>query len=343
MPEPQGQPPAGAALGVAAVARRLGVATATLRTWDRRYGLGPSDHVAGAPRRYTAADLARLDGMRRLLLDGVTPAEAARVVLEGSLDSDTAGPDTAGPGAADTRTSRPQRRHRPDRRSGGGRVVPLPDAPPAARGLARAAMTLDGDACTTLIASAVRRRGALGAWEDLLLPVLTGVGDRWRSTGEGVEVEHLLSESAETALRTALVPAGPADDRPSRPVLLAALEPEGHRLPLVALAAALAERGVPCRLLGPRLPVKALSDAVARTGPAAVFLWSSGAAGPVPVPDAGALPRVRPAATLVLGGPGYEADRWRIGLTWVADLTAAIDVLVAATGKDRPSAARPPR
>ena len=39
-------------LTVAAVARRLGVAPATLRTWDRRYGLGPSSHEAGEHRRY---------------------------------------------------------------------------------------------------------------------------------------------------------------------------------------------------------------------------------------------------------------------------------------------------
>ena len=38
-------------LPVAAVARRLGVAPATLRTWDRRYGLGPSVHAPGAHRR----------------------------------------------------------------------------------------------------------------------------------------------------------------------------------------------------------------------------------------------------------------------------------------------------
>ena len=36
------------ALTVAAVARRLGVAPATLRTWDRRYRLGPSAHLAGS-------------------------------------------------------------------------------------------------------------------------------------------------------------------------------------------------------------------------------------------------------------------------------------------------------
>ncbi|MGI9196332.1 MAG: MerR family transcriptional regulator, partial [Candidatus Nanopelagicales bacterium] len=38
-------------LTVAAVARRLGVAPATLRTWDRRYGVGPTEHAAGSHRR----------------------------------------------------------------------------------------------------------------------------------------------------------------------------------------------------------------------------------------------------------------------------------------------------
>jgi transposase-like protein len=65
------------ALTVAAVARRLGVAPATLRTWDRRYGLGPSAHAAGSHRRYTADDVARLLVMRGLTLDGVAPSEAA--------------------------------------------------------------------------------------------------------------------------------------------------------------------------------------------------------------------------------------------------------------------------
>ena len=68
-----------AGLTVAAVARRLGVAPATLRTWDRRYDLGPSEHSAGTHRRYNATDVARLDLMRRLLNQGVAPQEAARI------------------------------------------------------------------------------------------------------------------------------------------------------------------------------------------------------------------------------------------------------------------------
>lgn len=68
-------------LAVAAVARRLGVAPATLRTWDRRYGLGPSEHSAGAHRRYSSDDVARLMVMRRLALEGVAPVDAARAAL----------------------------------------------------------------------------------------------------------------------------------------------------------------------------------------------------------------------------------------------------------------------
>jgi transposase-like protein len=70
-----------APLGVAAVARRLGVATGTLRTWDRRYGLGPSEHVSGTRRRYTPVDLSRLGVMRRLMLQGVAASEAAAVAV----------------------------------------------------------------------------------------------------------------------------------------------------------------------------------------------------------------------------------------------------------------------
>jgi DNA-binding transcriptional MerR regulator len=64
-------------LTVAAVARRIGVAPATLRTWDRRYGIGPSSHEAGEHRRYCPSDLAKLAMMRRLITTGVSPADAA--------------------------------------------------------------------------------------------------------------------------------------------------------------------------------------------------------------------------------------------------------------------------
>jgi hypothetical protein len=312
-------------LGVAAVAHRLGVATGTLRTWDRRYGLGPSAHETGTRRRYTAVDLARLTLMRQLMMQGVAAAEAAatavaarRVDLPGADDPLPAVP------AADART--PVRR---PGRSGGGRVVPVRDAGPAARGIARAAMALDGDACAQLLRSSVERVGVVATWTDLLVPVLTGIGERWRSTGSGVEVEHLLSECAESVLRA--VPT----NRPqhARPLLLAALEPEDHRLPLVALSAALAERRVATRLLGVRLPARALADAVSRTGAFGVFLWAQGAAGSGSARlPAGLLAAVRPRPAVLLGGPGWDLDRVPPTATWLADLGGAVDTAVALSG-----------
>ena len=72
-------------LTVAALARRLGVAPATLRTWDRRYGIGPSEHCAGAHRKYSAGDVTRLTSMVRLIVAGVTPKDAAGKALELNL------------------------------------------------------------------------------------------------------------------------------------------------------------------------------------------------------------------------------------------------------------------
>jgi DNA-binding transcriptional MerR regulator len=171
------QPSTPVTLEVAAVARRLGVATGTLRTWDRRYGLGPSGHQAGTRRRYTAADLARLTLMHRLMLQGVGAAEAARAATETDVDQLPGAdeplppePPVAGPRG---------RRARP----GGGRVLATREAGPAARGLARAAMSLDSDACTALLRTSLAKSGVVGTWNDVLLPVLAGVGDRWRTTG----------------------------------------------------------------------------------------------------------------------------------------------------------------
>ncbi len=315
-------------LGVASVARRLGIAPGTLRTWDRRYGVGPTSHVTGSHRRYTAADLARLTLMRRLMLEGVSPAQAAEAALGTDVQA-LAGMTPLPmdmPFAAQPRTPRRAR-------SGGGRVIALGDASPAARGLARAAMALDSAACTGVIAASLGSRGVVATWDELLVPVLYGVGERWRTTGAGVEVEHLLSECVEDALRG--VTRNLARSLNARPVLLAALEPEEHRIPLHALAAALAERHVAVRMLGPRLPPAALSAAVARTGAAVVFLWAQGSGRRSRVSTVATLPAMRPGPALLLGGPGWLGHpRLPADAQILKDLSSAVDAVTAALGVD---------
>jgi DNA-binding transcriptional MerR regulator len=314
-------------LTVAAVARRLGVAPATLRTWERRYGLGPTERVAGSRRRYTPADLDVLERMRRMTLNGVAPVDAARAALAGAPPPVAPGrvlDPTGGHEAlleADDRTGRPG--------GPGGRVVPMPRGDARSRGLARAVLALDDRAAREILVESLQLHGVVETWERLLVPVLRAVGDRWGGTGEGVEVEHLLSESA----RFALLRAGDAapEPEPVRPALLACAEDEGHCLALYALAAALAERRVPARVLGGLLPAEALVAAVRRTGPSSVFVWSQ-------LPDTGDtafvgdLPTTRPPTAVLLGGPGWDTHMVPAGATVAHDLGEAVHLVELAAG-----------
>ncbi len=85
---------------VGAVARRLGVAPLTLRTWNRRYGIGARELSPGRHRRYTAQDITRLEHMQKLILRGAAPADAARAAMAApvALAPDHAGLDV-GPAA----------------------------------------------------------------------------------------------------------------------------------------------------------------------------------------------------------------------------------------------------
>lgn len=307
-------------LRVAVVARRLGVAPATLRTWARRYGLGPSAHVAGSHRQYSDDDLARLVVMRRLTLQGVAPSDAARTAL-GTRDTDAED--------SPSRVTGLPRQHDAGRgidasqefgRAGGGRVVAMPSSGPAARGLARAAMSLDGAACRRILEEAIGRDGVVEAWEELARPVLGAIGRRWATTRAGVDVEHLFSEALLSSLR-----AVPADvpRRTSATALVACAGDERHSLPVHVLAAALEERGVTVRVLGASVPRHALCDAVRRTGPAVVVLHAT-----MPVDDAGTLtdlPRLRPPPRLLVGGPGWARVRLPRPVQRVTSLTQAVE------------------
>ncbi|MFJ7129235.1 MerR family transcriptional regulator [Streptomyces sp. NPDC098101] len=61
------------------MARRLGVSPTTLRSWDRRYGIGPAAREDGRHRRWAPEDVAMLEEMCRLTASGAPPAEAARI------------------------------------------------------------------------------------------------------------------------------------------------------------------------------------------------------------------------------------------------------------------------
>jgi DNA-binding transcriptional MerR regulator len=340
---PEGPPGTGpAGLSTGAVARRLGVAPTTLRSWDRRYGIGPAVRGEGRHRRWSAADVALLERMCALTARGIPPAQAAELART-----------SAGPTVPQERADRPERTDLPEQTvrqvpvptaSLTAHPVPGPRAPDAGvpvrtvRGLRNAAVRLDSPTLDQLLADTVRTHGLVDGWHEAMSPALRAIGRTWAASGDAageryVEAEHLLSWHVSTALRRN-TPAREVDDE--QPVLLACLPGELHTLALEALTAALAERGLPTRMFGAAVPLGALSEAVRRTGPRAVVLWSQTR----PTADRAVVGRVRATARGIRGartrpvvlaaGPGWARTTPSEGVHRPRDLAAALRIIEAA-------------
>jgi len=286
-------------LTVAAVARRIGVAPATLRTWDRRYGLGPSSHEAGEHRRYCPGDLAKLTMMRRLITTGVSPCDAAETAK-------------AHNGVVNIQEFVPKFEVREN-------LVEC---------LHRAANALDKVFIETALRHDIADHGVISSWSEVIVPLLFMVGDDWESDGSGIEVEHMLSEILkkmllETADRI-VKPINP------RPVLLAAVGEELHCLALYALRAALAEKHIETFFLGARTPFEAVETMVKRAAPPAIFLWAQMSQNCDPKFFHN-IPSIRPAPRVIVGGPGWDHEVCS-DVVVVKDLTHACAEIERAVG-----------
>lgn len=284
---------------VAAVARRIGVAPSTLRTWDRRYGLGPSVHTAGTHRRYCALDVARLMLMRRLIATGVSPGDAAVAVK-------SHGAELSADAATFTFESNDE----------------------LVTAVFNATKSFDSEFIEQELRKELAKSGTVITWTQVIAPVLVALGKIWEETGKGIDFEHTFTEIVQRLLRESS--SAIKEEVNTRPVLLAAVGDELHCLALHALSAALAERGIKIHMLGAFTPREALQGAVERTVPPAIFLWAS-------LKENGdtsffrTLPAVRPAPRIVLGGPGWNRDSCD-GVVLVEDLSLACLEIERAVG-----------
>ena len=307
------------ALTTDAVASRLGLAPSTLSSWRRRYGVAIGQDGAGGHVLYTAEEVACLTHMRSLIAAGMPPREAARVVLA---------EQAAAPGASGDRSAVPAVRASPGYASV-ARDLDIPGASAALRELAGAAMALDAHLIVEIIRVAVACDGVIGTWEDLLMPLVTGISDQQSRSGSLIDVEHVLVAAACDVLAEASAALSRQAQHP--PVLLSCAEDEQHTMSLHGLAAALAEEGVATRMLGARVPRHALAEAVWRSHPAVVFLWSQTPAtgDPAPVADL----RNHPSRPRVfVGGPGWDGDLIPDAVQLLPSLPAAVSEVAAALG-----------
>ena len=267
-------------LTVAAVARRLGVAPATLRTWDRRYGIGPSEHSAGNHRRYSAGDVIRLTSMVRLIVAGVTPKDAAGKALELNLKG--------------TQNKVEKLIQKSEDQSD---LISL---------LFKSAIKFDQGKIEKLIRKSISEKGVEATWIEVIAPLLNEVGDVWVRTGAGIDIEHFLSEVVRKLLSENLGKI--SSPKNARPVLLACVENELHSLALLALAAVLAEARIECIFLGARTPQSALNEVITKAAPPAIFLWAQLSEN-ADQKYVKSIPAIRPAPRVLLGGPGWKSAK----------------------------------
>lgn len=307
-PEHQAGSDERAALPIGEVARRTGVAVATLRAWERRYGLLDPQRTDGGHRRYGSRDLARVRRMQQLLGDGWGADAAARQAREDA--------ERATDGAVDREPLDTTREFRipptrPDHQvtttHAATPMAPMPPGlTPAASAIVRrlidAVSRYDATAANEAIDDTFARFDVAAALDHVLMPALRVVGDGWEQDPGAIAREHFATNAIRPRLiRLLRLPAGAA----ARTCVAAAPEKEEHDLGVLASAVVAADAGWNVTFLGARTPTGALRRAIEATNAQVALV--------------GAVRR-RPAQTfleelvmplpcgLVLGGAGFRDE-----------------------------------
>ena len=289
------------------VARHLGIAESTLRSWHRRYGIGPQGPEPGRYRRYGEEDVARLRRMLDLIGLGMLASEAARTVQAGDSEPVPAERDVAD--------------------------------------LVAAARLSHTERCRIVLDSVLSRRSVIDAWDEVCRPALIAVDADQRIDPDCMDIEHALSWAVLGALHR--VPRPPVSpDAPlvllacveaeHHTLPLAALSAAlaGHRIPTRMLGAA-----TPTPSL-----VRAVRDTV--PGAVVVWAQRPDTAGPDGAGPDGAGPEVvralRPySVRLHTAGPGWPVPP-PPGVRHLGSLREAVDTLAGLPAGTAPPAGNAP-
>ena len=224
------------------VSRRTGLSADLIRAWEKRYQAITPDRTDGNARRYSHAEIQRLELLRDVVALGHTISDVAALPNEtlAALLSEEA------PSAQDTATEETL----------------------AAYVAAIEAWDLRESQSILSRAASLRPPDALAL--EVLSPILRAVGDGWEQGRLSVTQEHAASAQVRGLLATLLQTI--AVDRGAPKLLVAA--PEGHEHELGGLMAAVlgAQVGVAPVYLGGNVPLHELESTLQRTGAEVVLL-----------------------------------------------------------------------
>lgn len=223
-----------------AVAEMTGIPAATLRAWERRYGLPEPRRTESSYRVYSDADIELIRRVRQLCDEGMAPSEAAKVVLADLAQHQVPPANSADPFAH------------------------------AAEAIVQAVADFDPDK----VEHAVRHAMALGPstaiFERVFKPAMVEIGQRWHDGTFSVGQEHMATQIIEGAT-TSMLRLVQREDAERRAVL-GCFADETHTLSSCGFALHMAAWGFDVVRMGARTPPHAIRQAVEELSPAVVGL-----------------------------------------------------------------------
>lgn len=227
-------------------AQRVGITTATLRAWERRYGVIAPHRSESGYRLYGDHDVAVLRSMKQLVDQGWSAALAAAEAI---------------------RLDRAQPAHAPPTEVRDGGAGPSPDL---AERLTTAAAALD----TTDLAATLDEVFAIGSFETVMtehvFPALKSLGDAWAEGRVSIAGEHLASNAVMRRLALAYEAAASYGHGPR--IALGTAPHTRHEIGLFAFAVTARRHGMDTDYLGADLPIDDWIGFVDDPGLAAVVL-----------------------------------------------------------------------
>ena len=250
-------------------AEMIGVNVATLRAWERRYGIAVPQRTESGYRLYDDEALRALSTMNALVVEGMAPRQAAEETRRRLEASPPAAPHTDEDAAGSVGTA--------DGDWAPEAVVSdeyaLVDAAEATEALLVAAEHLDVAAVTRLLDLSYATASFETVTDDWLLPTMYELGLAWASGRVSVAGEHMVAHAVVRRLSAAFEAAGAPV---AGPRVVVGLPPKSrHEIGLLGFAVAARRAGLPTTYVGADLPVQDWLAAVEARRPAAVVLAAS--------------------------------------------------------------------
>ena len=220
------------------VAEMTGIPAATLRAWERRYGIPSPERSSSSYRLFSDHDVASIRKLKELCDEGMAPAEAARMVVRIQEASNT-------PVEAD-----PYSR--------------------ACEMILRAVEDFDPQGVERAVRSAMFLGSASTVYQRVIGPTMRTVGDRWHEGAFSIAQEHMASEALGAAARDMLRLLDPPPG--AEEVIVGCFADEEHALPLYGVAFVLVQWGLRPVILGAKTPPSAIRHAVESIQPGLVAL-----------------------------------------------------------------------